>query len=307
MLFATLLLGITITLPAEARVRGTGITLGSIAEVSGDENARSEDLAALSLGYAPAPGYARVLERAAIERLIWARFGAQRVEFVGAPATRVIPEVERIPAESLAAVARAALTRELDDSEAEIKLASAVTAIDIPSGDRPYELRADLTHGAARPGPVSVPVQVLVDGQPYRTVRTAWEVELWREVPTLLRDVGDGEVLTADAFELRRVQLGRGLRGDPLASSLVLGNVAARSLRRGDVLTARDVRRPSLIRRGDSVYLEVRKGAIIARIEAVAQEDGARGDRIAIVVASSQKEMSGTVVSRETVSIRLDR
>ena len=306
MLIATLLLGVTVVLPAEARVRGTELSLDAIAEVTGDATLTTKDLGSLSLGYAPVPGYTRVLDRSTIQRQIRARFGPVQIDFVGAPATRIVPEVERVSAARLEAVAREALQLELRNGDAELRPTS-VAAIDVPIGERPYELRADLTRGAIRPGPVSVPVQVFVDGHPYRTVRTGWEVELWSEVPILLRDVREGEEITSAAFELRRIRLTRDLRGEPLAASLVLGNVAARSLRNGDVLTKRDVRRPSLIRRGDSVYLEVRKGAIVARIEAVAQEDGARGDRIPLIVTSSQKEMFGTIESRETVLIRLDR
>ena len=305
MIFASLLLGITITLPAEAKVRGTGLTLGAVATVQGDESVATSDLANISLGYAPVPGFARVLDRSTIQRQVRARFGNVRIDFVGAPSTRVVPDVERVAATRLEEVAREALLRELGDVDSEVRLANAAS-IDVPIGSRPYELRADLTSGAVRPGIVSVPIQVLVDGQPYRTVRTSWDVEIWREVPVMLRDIGQGDELHATDFELRRVQLARTLRGEPLTPSLALGNVAARSLREGDVLTKRDVRRPSLVQRGDSVYLEVRKGSIVARIEAVAQKDGARGDRIPIIVASSQKEMFGTVESRETVAIRLD-
>lgn len=305
MFIAALLLGITVTLPAQTRVRGTEITLGAIATVSGDEVASAEDLAALPLGYAPAPGFARVLDRASIARQIQARFGAVQVEFVGSPSTRIVPLTELVAASRLVEVARNALAGELNGIDADVKLQGSPVAIDVPVGVQPYELSAALPRGSVRPGVVSVPIQILVDGQPYRTVRTTWEVEYWVEVPVLLRDVGLGETLTADALEMQRVRLGRALRGDPLKPAMALGNVAARALRTGDVLMARDVRRPHLIQRGDTVYLEVKKGGITARIAAVAQGNGARGDRIQVVVASSQKEMSGTVQSRDTVTIEL--
>ncbi len=306
MLFATLLLGITITLPAETSVVGTELRLGAIAEIVGDEATRAADVSAVSLGYAPAPGFTRVLDRAAIARQVRARFGAVAIEFDGAPTVRVMPRVERVSAESLVAAARRALDGGLDERDAEVELRAAPAAVEVPAGTRPYELRAELPPGGVRPGTLSVPIQVLVDGQPYRTVRTSWSVDVWRDVPVLLRDVPSGERLSADAVAVQRMRLGRDLRGEPLAPSLALGNVATRDLHTGDVLTKRDVRRPSLIRRGDAVYLEVRKGAIVARIEAVAQRDGARGDRIPVVVTSSQKAMAGTVASRDTVVVDLE-
>ena len=66
-------LGVQIELPTEARVRGAELDVGSVAQVTGDDAAEVERVRAISLGYAPAPGYSRLLQVERIAREIQAQ------------------------------------------------------------------------------------------------------------------------------------------------------------------------------------------------------------------------------------------
>ena len=63
MIAAMLLGGVTVVLPAESTVRGTEVSLGEIAQVSGSDAAQVERVRAVDLGYSPTPGYSRVVKR----------------------------------------------------------------------------------------------------------------------------------------------------------------------------------------------------------------------------------------------------
>jgi flagella basal body P-ring formation protein FlgA len=67
------------------------------------------------------------------------------------------------------------------------------------------------------------------------------------------------------------------------------------------------VRRAQLVRRGDLVQLQVKKGAVVARSTAIAAEDGMFGERIRVTTASSKRELTAVVVGRESVEVVLER
>jgi flagella basal body P-ring formation protein FlgA len=86
---------------------------------------------------------------------------------------------------------------------------------------------------------------------------------------------------------------------------MVIGAVATRDLSADQMVTNLDVHRPLIVRRGDSLFLQVRKGGITTRVPAVAREDGAIGDRIVVTMTSNEHDMSGVVISRDMVELDL--
>ena len=89
-----LTLGVRVELPSEARVRGTELSVGSVAAVSGADAREVERVRAVSLGYAPAPGYSRLLQAQRILRDIQSQApGSRRKDGTsGARITPVHPE-----------------------------------------------------------------------------------------------------------------------------------------------------------------------------------------------------------------------
>lgn len=298
-----LLLGVTATVPSEVRVAGTEMSVGDVVLLSGDP-AEVAAVQGIPLGYAPAPGFSRLIGADALGQLVRARVPSVAVTFDGASVVRVLPHVETVAAAEIEAAARALLESTAGGHETSIALAGPVQGLEVPVGDRPYELQASLVPGSPRQGLVPVSVRVLVGGAPYRTVRTTWTIETRRLLPVLVRDVAAGQPIGRDALELRTVRLVEA-GADPLTVERILGNVAARPLAAGSFLTAPDVVRPVLVERGAPVTLEVRKGPVIARVGAVAREEGARGDRVRVLVADREREMTGVVLARDLVRIDL--
>ena len=62
--------GVSVELPTEAEATGTMITLGEIAEVTSADPAALAAVNGVELGYMPAPGYSRTLQRWKIERAV---------------------------------------------------------------------------------------------------------------------------------------------------------------------------------------------------------------------------------------------
>jgi flagella basal body P-ring formation protein FlgA len=306
MALATLLLsGLVVVLPSEARVRGTELTLGAVALVRGDDAALVERAKALELGWTPAPGFTRVLQNWQIEQKLATALAGTTIRFEGSQTCRIAPETARIAGSALAAKAQDELRSIFGGREVALVPQGQAADLQVPLGARPCELRCAIERREQRAGAWSVPVQVWVDGTLYQTCWVGFGVELYDLVPVLAREVRRGEVLDASALELRRTRIASDLGGEPLSALALSGAVALRDLGAGSVLTDRDVQRAKLVRSGDTVQLQVRKGAVTARGSAIAKADGTAGERIRVWSADKTRELSGTVIGRGLVEIDL--
>lgn len=309
-LFCHLLLavGVTIKLPAEAKVSGTELSLGAVATIECDDPALAARIGATRLGYAPAPGYSRVLDAAALLRQARAAAPEASIQIEGAGACRVLPETERVVGDEIAKAARNALQTYLSAqnlADCTLEPLSALGDVEVPRGVRACSLEVAPQPERASFAPATVAVRLVVDGQTYRTVYSNWSVKAWREQPVLLKPLRAGEVLEPGAFELRRMPIEAGAVSSLLDAAQVIGAAATRPLDAGKALVAGDLVRPQIVQKGDVVILAVRSGAVNVRTPATASQAGARGDRIKVVVQSTGREINAVVESRDTVRIDL--
>lgn len=306
MLLTTILLGgLTVVLNPQATVRGTELTVGEIAEVRGADTELVERVKSLELGWAPAPGYTRTLQRWQIEQKLQSGFPGTALLVEGARVVRVIPLTQKIPGTELRARAEAELRALFGSREAILTPTGQLQDVEIPAGERAPELRCILDKREQRPGVWSIPVQIWVDGTPFSTQWVTYQVE-WNElVPILLRDVRRGEILGPEHFELRKARVGHMGGLEPLSGPALLGAVAQLDLPAGSTVTSRDVQRARLVKSGDTVQVQVRKGAITARTAAIAKADGMSGDRIKLTSVDKSRELSGVVIGRGLVEVEL--
>lgn len=298
--------GLTISLPPTARVTGTELTLGDVATVTGDDAAAAERLRSFGLGYAPAPGYSRLLRRDRISAQVANALPGVEVLFAGEDRCRVEPAVEHVSGERIRAAAEAELARMFAGREAEVRLEGAVQDEVLPMGAGAAKLEPAIQSRELRPGAWSVPVKLLVDDAVYKTVWTTWAVDLWELETVLVRDVARGEALAPDMFARKKVLVSASSGAGALSALALDGAVLVRDLAAGSPVQAHDVTRPKAIQRGDLVNLEVKRGAITARALAVAKQDGRVGDRIRVVLEATGREMVAVVLSGELVGLQMD-
>jgi flagellar basal body P-ring formation protein FlgA len=296
---------VTIELPMEAWVSGTEIELGEIAEVVGLNPEDVRLVESIELGYAPAPGYSRLLRADRIRGLLERKAPQLQVRLSGQRATRVWPQVEEIPDAELHTVALVALRRTYAKNDATFELAAALPKVVVPAGARSHLLRAKVDETKLVSGNISVPVEVLVDGAVYRTIWTSWKTEVYDTLLVLTRPVKAGEALAPEMFTRQRTRIVGGAKAKPLGPRHLLGAVAARDLAPGEVVTGIDVHRPALIGLGDVIFLCVKKGGIEARVPAVAMSAGAAGDRIRVRTTETGQELTAIIRSRDVAEICL--
>lgn len=294
-----LLAGVHVTLPVEARVEGVEIRLGDIAEVKGDDAAEVALVRNVSLGYAPAPGHSRLLNALRISEEVRTSAPGVDLIFDGVGACRVWPVVEALPGSRIEEAARGALELAFAGRDVTLTAVQPPADLRLPKGENPAELRAEVS-GEARPGRVGVRVQISVDGAAWRNVITTWEVKEWQVRPVLMRRALPGETIQAAMLEHRRVPVSR---TEALHAGHLIGAQLARAVEAGSALYADDVVRELLVRVGGSLMLEVRRGAVTARVPAVAEENGALGDEVRVRPTNGTRTLRARVVGRDTVRV----
>lgn len=302
---AILLGGITVTLPMEAKVRGTELTLGDVAQISGDDAALVATARRVQLGSNPAPGYSRLIADSWIEQRLRRDLPDVEITLVGQRNCRVWPLVERISAERLRAAAENEVKRLIATEDATYELATPISEMLVPAGVEGAVVRVSVPGDRVSSGALAIPIQVVVDGTPYRTLWTTFDVRVWQTVPVLRRNVRAGERLTDEHFERRRVPRTESQRGAPLPVEALFGAIASRDILAGSAVTGADVHRAIAVEQGRPIVVQVRKGTITARIAGTARDSGSIGDRIRVVTVDKGAELVGIVRSREMVEIDL--
>lgn len=290
-----LLGGLTVELPPAAQVRGVELRLGDVATVSGDDEALVREARLLVLGATPAPGYTRQLVRADILRELGFALEGAEVTLQGAPLTRVTLRTQTLGEAEQIDTARQALQSVFRGQDVELTPKTTVQSLDIPEPRESYSLRPRTQTLRAVTGPQGVAVDVIVDGEVWRTLWTSWEVNVYELWPVLRAAVRKGETLTAAHFETRRVRVGGGRISSPLSAKAYGVAEAARTLEAGYVVLEEDVTRAWTVERGDPCQLEVKSGGVSAFVRAEVMANGRVGDRVPVRIDSNQRQVVAVV------------
>lgn len=300
-----LLSSVTVTLPDEVHVKGSEMTLGEVAVVEGESETQVELVKQFSLGYAPSPGYSRVLRSWQLEQRLRREYGNLDLVFDGEAACRVWPTVATVTGAELEKVASENLAALFEGQDVEIGLRAPLDDEPVPAGLQSRELIAEPTTTKLTPGVWNVPVRIVIDGVPYRTVWASFQVDLYRVMPVLETDIAPGETIEARDVVLRRAPVDAGQT--PLEKVALIGAEAKRLLVAGRPVAERDVRRELAIKRGETVSLAVRNGLVTIATEVVAMRDAYLGDLVPIQTFGSNRELTAKVVGKNKLELRLDR
>jgi len=298
--------GVSVELPAEAEAPGTMITLGEIAQITSDDAKALEAISGVELGYMPAPGHDRMLHQWKIEQAVSIMAPDIEVNWTGAATCRVSPIVEMIRATALYETACVSVRGLFEGEEINIKATGVIDDVGVPRGAALAVLRADSTSRQRGPGAWSVPVRILVDGEPYQTIWIGLDVELYQELPVLLEAAPKGTHLSSSMFAVRRVRV-TDTTSPPLALGLLTDSVTVRAMPAGHVVTERDVERPLAVTAGGPVTIEIVNGRVHAFAYGNALQSGRIGDLVTVRIEKSGREIQATVTGREQVTRELKR
>lgn len=298
--------GITIVVAPESKVEGGVITLGQLAEVSGDDVEWVKSLRQLKIGSAPALGSSLVLTK----ELLGIRLAATGSDLSGI--VLKIPDVvtittnsQSISAQTLIDKAVAAIEQQsghtVGSADFSVMPSGNVPDAIVPVGD--IMLTASLPYGVRYNYPTYVAITVIVNGQLFSKVGLNFNIKLYNQVVVVNHQVALGEILTTDNLGYERMEIGRLGVGYSTNMNEVLGLVTRRSLTPGMVLTDGMVTKPLLIKRGNMVNIVAYIGNMEVVATGQAMQDGNEGQLIRVQNINSTKIISGKVVDGDTVQV----
>ncbi len=297
--------GVAVELPSASTSQGLEISVAEVARVTGEDAATVKLVEAASLGYAPAPGYHRTLRADLIEASLRQSLPGVEIHVTGAPRCRVTPAVQIVKGLDLQAAAATKLRESLLRYDAEAKVTGPIQDIQVPTSEEPVRIVVPPFKGTSFPGIRTVPVQLWLDRQLYRTVHVSFQVTIWQRRAVLKRAINAGEPLHAGLFHVKRVAAD-GADG-MLALSLeeLGGAVALKSLAAGVTVSERDVHRQVVVHRGDHVTIRVVKGNVAVSDVGVAKADGRLGERVDVILKSTGRELSGVVRGPQSIEVKI--
>ncbi len=308
MILASLLLiagGFTVELSETAKCSGASLRLGDVAVVRGDDAAAVERLKNLDLGYSPSPGYSRLLHTASLKNIILREMPEAKVTFSGKPSVRVYPKLRTVQPKEIEEAARKMVAQKFQGLDVELSLGRPLTELSVPAGRKTFSIMARPAVGPQGQGSHGVAVDILVDGELWRTQWTTWNVHRWQQVAVLTRAVGRGEKLSSNLFRMERRRQEISTKGVPVQPAHVIEAKATRDLAAGSPVFDKDIERAQVISRGHTVKVEIISGRVRVSSEGIAQENGRLGDTIRVMMAGSKKLITGQVVGVNQVELRL--
>lgn len=146
-------------------------------------------------------------------------------------------------------------------------------------------------------------IEATLEGGASRTITVAGTVEALVEVPVPRVPIAQGEIISAEVLQMRRVPASA-LRADQIrAMASAVGMEALRPLAAGRLLRTRDVAEPALIKRGDAVRLVYARGGLEVTASGQALELGRQGQSIRVSNDASGEVRRGTVVGPRRVLV----
>jgi flagella basal body P-ring formation protein FlgA len=287
-----------VTFRTTAVVRDRIVRLGDVAVVEGADPALIASLEAVEVGTAPLFGHTRSVTAAYAQiRIRQIGVNPARLLFAGAQLVAVTRPEQVLPGAALAKAACDAVEAANPGSTAQVTF----TPGDLRLPEGPVELRpqeARLLGNTS--GTLTVRVHVAGREEASATV----SFRLLRRAPAVVaaRDLLAGTVLSEDNLrvEERPVVPGPLVLGE---LSLAVGRQVTVPIRGGAALTASMVKAAVLVKRGARVKLVCRAPGFTATVGGEALQDGTAGQPVRVRNLSSLLEVTGIVVTAQTVEV----
>lgn len=280
------------------------IRLGQIAKITCSDTNLAEKLRKLQVGRTPFAGQVLTLNQGLVLlRIKTAQIPSDKIKLTGAPTTKITREAGIVHGDEIIATA-----------EAEVQSAWSQTGVvttevvqrpadaTVPTGT--VELRARVS-GNARPGMVTVPVDVLVDGVRSRTINVTLRVSVMTPVVVANQPLARGQLIEASMLAVEDRDLGRFGADTFTDVSLVAGQKATRTIQTGGVIRKSDLQIIPLVHRNGPVVIRSGSGRITVSANGVALEEGQLGQLVRVRPQYSKETITAKVTGEGAVEIAL--
>lgn len=289
----------TVELRPEVTVAEPPLTLSKLIE-----GQLPDGLEEIYLGDLPDPGRGKFVSRSYI-MLCANEAGKPQPEFGGTQIhSHVLRPGQKLSESDLRGPVEELLNERLKaNSSREVELVRLPDKVKVLPGD--FELKLQQANPYQKLHTASnYTVEVWQQNSRTNTFKVQVEVRDYRQVAVANRSVKNGEKLTAEDFELRQKEINH-FKGDLLTDTdSVIGYETTTQLSKGEVIRNRNLEKPLLVERNESVRLRYRVSGIVISTKGVAQGNGHKGDKIAVKNRSSKQQVHAEVIGTRKVMVK---
>ena len=296
---------VRITIKDEAFITGKTITLGDIADISGDEYSRIAILKQINLGTAPLPGSKMTLSRSNLtDRLAGSQIDFSGIQWDTPPEYIVITTGGQvISGQTLLKAAKSRLESKFPNSgqvEYSIAILQEIADIIAPIGSISYSISGQ----SIRLGVVQTAyLTISIDGVQYSRIPVKCEIKRYEPVLIAANNISARQKLTADSVRLMKLDTSR-LKDDYLRDyEKAVDMVVNRSLTTGMVIHSSYLDKPVIVKRGNPVAIIARIGSVEVTATGVAQRDGSEGQYISVRNLATGRLVTARVIEAGRVEV----
>jgi flagella basal body P-ring formation protein FlgA len=162
---------------------------------------------------------------------------------------------------------------------------------------------AFLSPGAKLQGKLSVGVRCN-DQKPW-TVYIPAQIKNFATIVVAAHPLPRGKEISNSDLMMARQDLGQVRGGYYTKSENIIGNILTRSMSTGQAFTAKNVKPPLLMHRGDDVTILASIGGLQVRVKGQALNDAALGEHVSVRNKQSKRIVQGTAVKPGIVNVQM--
>lgn len=152
-------------------------------------------------------------------------------------------------------------------------------------------------------GKFTAQAEIFADGTAKASTILTGKFYLMREVWVPAVEIAKGEEITADKLKQTTVRFSRVKDTMVVAEDKLIGQAAKKTLKAGKLVNERDIGAVILVKKGATVTSIYRSKGLQITAQAIALEDGAKGQNIELENTKSRKKISGRVINAETIEV----
>ena len=297
---------ITISVYDACNINGPDVLLGEIAQISGADNGRIEELRKVKVANAATPGNELVLT----SELFGIRISAANVDLSGIawnipPNITVRTNSQTIAGAALVEVAKDFVFGQLDLSKASrtfaVEAASTPKDCVVPLGNIRYKV--ELSYGVRYNAPTNVNVLIYLDDALYTKAMFRMDVTMQEPVVMTTRSMMKNELITAGDVHLVTVDTSRLPAGYLTDLNAAIGLVVKRNINMGVPLAKSLLAREIIIKRSDIIDIVSKVNGVEIIVQGIAMQNGREGDKIRVKNTLSNRIVAGKVLDEKTVQV----
>lgn len=281
---------LSVTFQKQAVVDGDDVTLGSVAAIT-PAGKRARNLAAISLGVAPAPGTELRLQ----SRDLWARLcrlepGLNSANYHGADVVMVRRAGTPFGPQKVKQLLETYLRKQQERFPG---LQLNLVKLQLPKA---FILSKGSIHTEIRPSDPGVlhsrsfNILFRIADKPVKNIVVRGQLEAIATIPVMVRDLPRGTIIEPSDYRMVKRNIVP-LRSPCLSPSEFLGKKTKRSLRQGQPVARTSISTPPVIKRGELVTISLKHGTLELAAKGIARSNGITGDTIPVRNSNSQRDV----------------